>query len=104
MERASDTVNMRLGPVSRRTRAWLESTLNHQLKGLGLSTSGRELCLAWYDTKLRCSDITFLFHYFCRNAATKTIKQELLFVGSEYGKLVALREIIQKVLNSFMTF
>ena len=45
-----------------------------------------------------------MFYYFFRNAATKTIKQELIFVGSEYGKLAALREIIQKVVYSFMTY
>ena len=46
----------------------------------------------------------FYFIIFFRNAATKTVKQELIFVGSEYGKLVALREIIQKVVHSFVTY
>ncbi|KAI7878749.1 DEAD-domain-containing protein [Lichtheimia hyalospora FSU 10163] len=31
-----------------------------------------------------------------RNAATETIKQELIFTGSEAGKMVALRQYIQK--------
>ncbi|CAL7933626.1 unnamed protein product [Xylocopa violacea] len=31
-----------------------------------------------------------------RNAATDTVEQELLFVGTERGKLIALRNIIQK--------
>lgn len=34
-----------------------------------------------------------------RNAATETIKQELLFVGSEDGKLVAIRQLVQKGLK-----
>ncbi|CAO3660960.1 unnamed protein product [Umbelopsis vinacea] len=33
------------------------------------------------------------------NAATETIKQELLFVGSEEGKLVAIRQLVQKGLK-----
>ncbi|KAH8556893.1 P-loop containing nucleoside triphosphate hydrolase protein [Umbelopsis sp. PMI_123] len=33
------------------------------------------------------------------NAATETIKQELLFVGSEDGKLVAIRQLVQKGLK-----
>lgn len=32
-----------------------------------------------------------------RNAAVETVEQELLFVGTENGKLLAMREIIQKV-------
>lgn len=31
-----------------------------------------------------------------RNAATETIKQELIFTGNEAGKMVALRQYIQK--------
>ena len=31
-----------------------------------------------------------------RNAATDTIKQELIFTGNESGKMVALRQYIQK--------
>ncbi|GAB5591053.1 RNA-dependent ATPase rok1 [Umbelopsis nana] len=34
-----------------------------------------------------------------KNAATETIKQELLFVGSEDGKLVAIRQLVQKGLK-----
>ncbi|XP_071945364.1 probable ATP-dependent RNA helicase DDX52 [Antedon mediterranea] len=34
-----------------------------------------------------------------KNTATDTIKQELTFVGSEYGKLVAVREIFRKGFN-----
>jgi hypothetical protein len=33
----------------------------------------------------------------CRNSATQTIEQQLQFVGTEYGKLFAIREIIRKV-------
>jgi len=32
-----------------------------------------------------------------RNSATETVKQELLFVGQECGKLIAIRETIRKV-------
>jgi ATP-dependent RNA helicase DDX52/ROK1 len=35
-----------------------------------------------------------LFAY--RNAATDTIKQELLFTGTEAGKMIALRQLVQK--------
>ena len=31
------------------------------------------------------------------NSATETVKQELLFVGQESGKLIAIRDIIGKV-------
>ena len=38
-----------------------------------------------------------LLHYLLfRNAATDTIDQELLFAGQESGKLLALKQIIQK--------
>ena len=32
-----------------------------------------------------------------RNSATQTVEQELLFVGQEAGKLLAVRDIVQKV-------
>lgn len=32
-----------------------------------------------------------------RNTATHTVEQELLFVGQEAGKLLAVRDIVQKV-------
>lgn len=32
-----------------------------------------------------------------RNTAVDTVEQELLFVGSESGKLVAMRDIVKKV-------
>lgn len=32
-----------------------------------------------------------------RNTAVETVEQELLFVGTENGKLVAMRDIIKKV-------
>ena len=41
--------------------------------------------------------ITYFNNILNRNAATKTIDQELLFVGNESGKLLAVREIIRKV-------
>lgn len=36
---------------------------------------------------------TFAF----RNAASDNVDQQLIFVGSEAGKMVALRELVQKV-------
>lgn len=42
------------------------------------------------------SDFYFLI-FFSRNSATETVEQELLFVGQECGKLIALRDIIHKV-------
>lgn len=41
--------------------------------------------------------ITFVFVLLFRNSAVDLIEQELLFVGSERGKLVAIRNIILKV-------
>lgn len=32
-----------------------------------------------------------------RNTATQTVEQELLFVGQEAGKLLSVRDIVQKV-------
>lgn len=37
--------------------------------------------------------VCFLF----RNSAVETVEQELLFVGSETGKLLAMRELVKKV-------
>uniref|UniRef100_I3M0N3 ATP-dependent RNA helicase n=1 Tax=Ictidomys tridecemlineatus TaxID=43179 RepID=I3M0N3_ICTTR len=34
-----------------------------------------------------------------RNSAVETVEQELLFVGSETGKLLAMRELVKKVAN-----
>ena len=34
---------------------------------------------------------------YLRNSATQTVEQELLFVGQEAGKLLAVRDIVQKV-------
>lgn len=39
--------------------------------------------------------IAFFIYY--RNAATDMVDQEILFVGSERGKLLAFRNMIQKV-------
>ena len=33
----------------------------------------------------------------CRNSATENVEQELLFVGQESGKLLAVRNLIQQV-------
>lgn len=40
--------------------------------------------------------ILYLFMGYNRNAATDTIKQELLFTGTEAGKMIALRQLVQK--------
>ena len=37
-----------------------------------------------------------------RNSATQTVEQELLFVGQEAGKLLAVRDIVQKVKRMFI--
>lgn len=37
------------------------------------------------------------------NSATELVKQELLFVGQESGKLVAIRDIIRKVYLASVT-
>lgn len=37
------------------------------------------------------------FVHLLRNTAVETVKQELLFVGTENGKLLAIRDIIKKV-------
>lgn len=37
--------------------------------------------------------VCFLF----RNSAVETVEQELLFVGTETGKLLAMRELVKKV-------
>lgn len=42
--------------------------------------------------------VKLYFSFPCnRNTATHIIEQELLFVGQESGKLLAVRDIIQKV-------
>lgn len=41
-------------------------------------------------------DFYFLI-FSSRNSATETVEQELLFVGQECGKLIAIRDIIHKV-------
>lgn len=38
-----------------------------------------------------------MFPFYYRNAAADLVDQNLLFVGSERGKLVEFRNIIQKV-------
>lgn len=35
--------------------------------------------------------------FLLRNSAVETVEQELLFVGSETGKLLAMRELVKKV-------
>ena len=40
--------------------------------------------------------------FFNRNAAANLVEQELLFVSTERGKLMALRNIIQKVPSLFI--
>lgn len=33
----------------------------------------------------------------CRNSASRTVKQKLMFVGSEDGKILALQQIFREV-------
>lgn len=39
-----------------------------------------------------------------RNSAAETVEQELLFVGSETGKLLAMRELVKKVVLKWLSF
>lgn len=39
----------------------------------------------------------YLTFFLWRNAATDTVNQELIYVGDESGKMIAMRNIIQKV-------
>lgn len=41
--------------------------------------------------------IYIMIYHLLRNTAVETVEQELLFVGTENGKLVAMRDIIKKV-------
>ena len=46
-------------------------------------------------------DILYVRIYmFSRNTATESVKQELLFVGQESGKLLAMRNLVKKVRTS----
>ena len=38
----------------------------------------------------------------CRNTATDAVKQELLFVGQESGKLLAIRNLVKQVSKMFL--
>ena len=40
---------------------------------------------------------TVRYVFLLRNSAVETVEQELLFVGSETGKLLAMRELVKKV-------
>ncbi len=44
--------------------------------------------------KLKCIYLALSFH---RNSAAETVEQQLLFVGSENGKLLAVRNLIKQV-------
>ena len=55
----------------------------------------KNLWIIVFQAKLHGLIVILLY----RNAATETIKQELLFVGSEDGKLVAIRQMVQKGLK-----
>lgn len=50
-----------------------------------------------------CVTLGTTAHFFCvpafRNSAAETVEQELLFVGSETGKLTAMRELVKKVIG-----
>lgn len=52
-------------------------------------------CLSKLYVK-KCANINKYF-LIIRNAAADTVDQELLYVGSESGKMVAFRNIVQKV-------
>jgi hypothetical protein len=40
---------------------------------------------------------SYKVYFLLRNSAVETVEQELLFVGSETGKLLAVRELVKKV-------
>lgn len=69
---ACTNVNLRRAMFSATNTPVVSKWCRHNLKGLVTVTVGH------------------------RNAATDLVKQELLFVGAERGKLIALRNIIQK--------
>lgn len=57
-----------------------------------------KVCLACSVSHPPCD----IYIYICwisgfRNSAAETVEQELLFVGSETGKLTAMRELVKKV-------
>lgn len=41
--------------------------------------------------------ILLLFYTIIRNTAVTTIEQDLVFVGNEEGKLIAMRDLVKKV-------
>ena len=72
-----------------------------------LSNGIEEWCHAHLDNHVRvivgqrcfgCHSALFVLTVsVCRNAATETVKQRLVFVGEEGGKLIAIRDIIREV-------
>jgi len=61
------------------------------------------VCVYIYICACACVLISALHPYivtvicFCRNAAAPTVRQRLVFVGREDGKLLALRQLFQQV-------
>ncbi|XP_033329020.2 DExD-box helicase 52 [Megalopta genalis] len=66
---------------------------NPNLRTAMFSATNTPVVTKWCRQNLKGSVMVTVGH---RNAATDLVEQELLFVGTERGKLVALRNIIQK--------
>lgn len=53
------------------------------------------MCLYTIDSEIAC--FNHLKRSFSRNTTTDLVKQELIFVGNEHGKLIEFRNLILKV-------
>lgn len=52
------------------------------------------------EAKIGSCNLQGMFSF--RNSAVETVEQELLFVGSETGKLLAMRELVKKVYLDYL--
>ncbi|XP_078042091.1 DExD-box helicase 52 [Augochlora pura] len=71
----------------------LKACTNQNLRTAMFSATNTPVVTKWCRQNLKSLVMVTVGH---RNAATDLVEQELLFVGTERGKLVALRNIIQK--------
>ena len=81
--------------------AWLNASQRSQF-GVGINRSGQGGQSYGLGTVLYKTNKSFTFNIFqvyvgAKNVAVDSVKQELVFVGSEAGKLIAIRDIIRKV-------
>lgn len=67
-----------------------------------------ELCvnvfiyLEFRGKKQKLTLTNYKVYFLLRNSAVETVEQELLFVGSETGKLLAMRELVKKVYLDYL--